>query len=421
MFRNLSGGIVNTPIMTIILSLAGILIVFVPPVLLLAVVSPFTIRLTMNSSQQAGSVSGNLYAFSTIGSLAGTFGTAFGTIPYLGVIQTMLIWSGILIVVSVVGMLGTRKWVVGSLCALVFFGFGVADIQVSRRVHSPYGRVLWHKDTLYQYVQVVRETDGSTALVYNEGGGVQSVQRPGDALNKNDYYDDYLLLPYLTPKPTQIAVLGSAGGTIPHLLAVYDHKAFPNLQVTGVEIDPSVIPLDYRYFGVQPSDAKLVNGDARMFIRQSHQQFNVVIVDAYINQIYIPPHLSTEQFFSEIKSHLAPGGILALNVNALSTDSPLLRAFEKTLKTVYPNVYRVKARGDFNYLLLGSRQPLATHALHALSSGNPLASIADEWPVSLHPLTSKNVADGMLLTDNRAPIEMLTDSMIFAYAKHPAS
>lgn len=174
-FRNLSSGIMNTPVLTIVLSLVGIVLVFVPPVFLLAMVSPFAIRLTSHTSDSAGKVAGNLYAFSTLGSLFGTFRTAFGTIPYLGVVQTLLIWSGVLIVISAFGLRRAMRVNVGSVSIVMLVAFATGDVKVSTGVHSPYGKVLWSKDTLYQYVQVVRQRDGATALIYNEGGAAYSL------------------------------------------------------------------------------------------------------------------------------------------------------------------------------------------------------------------------------------------------------
>lgn len=418
-FGNLSSGIMSTPVTMIVLSLIAILLVFAPPVFLLAMVSPFTIRLTTRDFKESGKVAGNLYAFSTIGSLVGTFGTAFGTIPFLGVVQTLICWSLVLIVISIVGL--SRRAQIGSISLVVFTALTVGDILTSQTNRSPYGKVVWHKDTLYQYVQVVKQSDNSMALIYNEGGGVQSVHRPGDALGPGDYYDDYLMLPFLLPYPKQVAILGSAGGTIPHLLSVYDKFYFPQMKVTGVEIDNAVIPLDYKYFGLRSQDATLVNEDARVFIRQTPVHYDIVVVDAYMNQIYIPPHMSTEQFFEEIQSKLTPTGILALNVNAVSQKSTLLLSFEKTLQQVYPYVYRVRARGDFNYLLIASAHPLSTNDFSAYDLSSALRSIAGDWPARLKPLTSRDVSGGMILTDNRAPVEMLTDSMIFDYAKHSSS
>jgi predicted membrane-bound spermidine synthase len=414
-FPMLSGGILGTPLLVIVSSFFAILIVFAPPVFLLAMVSPFAIRLvTAETKGEIGKIAGNLYAFSTMGSLVGTFGTAFITIPFLGARETIFLWSAALIAISAWGLRHTRSrwWVVAVLLPLALYLLTRAPAASAEG-----SEVVWAKDTLYQYVRVIKSSDGTTSLVYNEGGGVQSVHRPGDALSPDDYYDDYLLLPFFPDDPRQVLVLGSAGGTIPRLMAKYVKPMFPGLNITGVEIDPAVIGLDERYFGLEPGDATFISQDARVFVGNTKQKYDIVIVDAYSQQIYIPFHLVTLEFFQEVRNKLTDDGLLALNVNAVSPDSKLLVAMAKTVQRAFPYSYAVKARGEYNYILLGSQRPLQTEKLQRIESGSPLEPLRREWPAQLTPLTEAQVKEGLLLTDNRAPTEMLTDSMIFGAAK----
>ncbi|UOF92318.1 fused MFS/spermidine synthase [Fodinisporobacter ferrooxydans] len=412
-FRYLSAGILGTPIFTILISFLAILLVFAPPVFLLAMVSPFAIRLVAVEPQVVGKISGKLYAFSTLGSLVGTFGTAFGTIPFWGTRETLFFWSAILIAISAWGLRHVRmgRFVSLFLMVPVFF-----YLWFHGPVKSGKG-VLWSKDTLYQFAQVIREPDGSTTLVYNEGGGIQSIRRPHDALSATDYYDDYLILPYLVSRPKDILVLGSAGGTIPRLLAKYDKPFFPQLSVTGVEIDPDIIPLDYKYFGLKPEDAKIVNQDARVFLNHTSKRYDIIIVDAYSQQIYIPFHLSTVEFFRDVRSKLQPDGIVALNVNATTPDSKLLVSMEKTVHTVFPYTYILKARGLYNYVLLGSMNPLNINQLGNMKVSGSIQPILDEWQNSVTQISEQQMRNGLVLTDNRAPVEMMTDSMIFQFVR----
>lgn len=422
-FRAMSSGILNTPIVTIVLSLIGILLVFAPPVFLLAMVSPYALRLVSGPPEVMGKVAGNLYAFSTLGSLVGTFGTAFGTLAFWGTKETLYAWSTVLILISLWGLRRTRLRYVAALCLLIPVGMygtfhGVTHTDAS---------VVWAKDTMYQFVQVAKEDDGTTYLVYNEGGGVQSIHRPNDALSVTDYYDDYLALPYLTASPqsteggtgsASVLVLGSAGGTIPHLLQRYTASDYPHLQITGVEIDPAVIPLDYQYFGLKPGEAHLVNADARAYLHHSTDRYNAIVVDAYSQQIYIPFHLSTREFFEEVRSHLQSNGLVALNVNAVGEDSKLLLSMEKTVRAVFPHTYLLKANGEYNYVIVGSVDPIQVANLRVISKESPLAPIAETWRENLREVSEADLAKGMVLTDDKAPTEMLTDSMIFGYAAH---
>ncbi|WP_412070978.1 hypothetical protein [Paenibacillus alvei] len=83
-----------------------------------------------------------------------------------------------------------------------------------------------------------------------------------------------------------------------------------------------------------------------------------MVVDCYSQQIYIPAHLSTVQFCGTLRSHISPNGLIALNVNVTTPDSPLLLAIVKTIKQVFPTTYIVKFSGQFNYIIVGAIHPL---------------------------------------------------------------
>ena len=64
--------------------LVACMALFFLPGMLMAVTSPFVIRLTARSIKHVGKTAGAVYAISTMGSIAGTLGTAFYLIPAIG-------------------------------------------------------------------------------------------------------------------------------------------------------------------------------------------------------------------------------------------------------------------------------------------------------------------------------------------------
>src|SRR5258708_1945580 len=86
-------------------SFAAVLILFVVPVTLLGMISPFAIRLSVEDPRTAGVTSGTIYAISTLGSFIGTFLPVLLTIPVLGTRLTFLLFSLILLAVALIGML----------------------------------------------------------------------------------------------------------------------------------------------------------------------------------------------------------------------------------------------------------------------------------------------------------------------------
>ncbi|MEX2645979.1 MAG: fused MFS/spermidine synthase, partial [Gaiellaceae bacterium] len=83
------------------------LVLFAPPVFVLGMVSPFAIRLALDTVGSAGEVAGRLYALSTAGSLLGTFLPALVTIPLVGT-QRTLIGSAAVLAAASSPLLGGR-------------------------------------------------------------------------------------------------------------------------------------------------------------------------------------------------------------------------------------------------------------------------------------------------------------------------
>ncbi|MCR8643155.1 fused MFS/spermidine synthase [Paenibacillus sp. N1-5-1-14] len=411
-FPLLSKGIMNTPVWVIFCSFFAVLIVFAPPIFLLAMVSPFAIRLLSGQTSDLGKVAGNLYACSTLGSLVGTFGTAMLTIPFIGAKESIYIWSAALILVSSWGL---RQWGKSWLAILVIIPLLSYYLTSGNMTMAAGEKVLWSGDTFYQFVKVTEDRQGDISLVYNEGGGIQSIKRATNALNSNDYYNDYLSLPFLVDKPRELLILGSAGGTIASSLGQYVKPQLPDLKVTGVEIDPAVVQLSYDYFGLKQEDAEIVSQDARVFINNANKKYDITIVDCYSNQIYIPAHLSTVEFFKTLKEHTTDQGLVALNINATTPDSKLLTSMIKTIDAVFPYTYMIKSSGINNYMVIGALHELDVNDLSKIDKNSPLQKLdLSRWD-QMKRVEKGQYNSALLLTDNHAPTEMLTDSMIFNF------
>ncbi|MFO7626026.1 MAG: fused MFS/spermidine synthase [Candidatus Fermentibacteraceae bacterium] len=406
LFARLSAGIMATPVNIIILAFVGVVAVFVPPVLLLAMVSPFMIRL-LAKADNTGRTAGSLYAMSTLGSIAGTLFSTLVTIPLLGTRETLFLVSGVLILLGIVG-LRQKARVMPVLLVLPLAGWLAFSGSVRRDE-----TVVHEEESVYQYLQVQRRSDGSTILVVNEGGAMQSIAREGDALRPaSTYYESYLLLPYMIGPSDEmdVLVIGSGAGTIPHWLAVHVRPDIPGLRTDAVEIDRRAAELGYQWFNTQRDDARMIISDGRTYIGNTSRTYDIIITDTYSNQIYIPFHLTTVEYFTELRAHLNSGGAVAMNVNALSEDSDLIQALGATLYEVFPLVYIVHVSNDYNFMLIASEYPLHAPSADSMAVWNPvLEETARLFEPIFKPFDPK---DGLILTDNRAPVEFLTDMMI---------
>lgn len=406
LFPWLSAGITATPLNIILLALAGVLALFVPPVLLLAMVSPFMIRL-LARADNTGRTAGSLYAVSTLGSIAGTLLSTLVTIPLLGTRETLFLVSAVLMLLGISGRRRGAR-IMPALLLLPLAGwlvYGGAVRSDPTLVHQ--------EESVYQYLQVHSRSDGSTILVVNEGGAMQSIAREGDVLRPaSTYYESYLLLPYMTVSTAEprVLVIGSGAGTIPHWLAVHVRPDIPGLRTDAVEIDGRAVELGHRWFNTARDDADFIVSDGRAFIENSKEMYDVIISDTYSNQIYIPFHLATREYFTALRDHLEGGGLVAMNVNALNEDSELLQAIGTTLCEVFPLVYIVHVSNDYNFMLIASEYPVHPPSPDSMAVWNPvLEETARVFEPAFKPFNPEN---GLILTDNRAPVEFLTDMMI---------
>ena len=149
LFSGLTAGIRSTPANVIVLSFLGIVAVFVPPVFVLAMVSPFMVKL-LARSDNTGRTAGSLYAISTLGSIFGTLTPTLVSIPLLGTRETLFICSGVLILLGGLG-LGRRRAAVFLLLLLPAAGWILSGHAVKRLNH-----VIHEEESSYQYLQVQR-------------------------------------------------------------------------------------------------------------------------------------------------------------------------------------------------------------------------------------------------------------------------
>jgi spermidine synthase len=380
-------------------SFFGVLLLFAPPVILLGMVAPFAIRLAVTDVSSAGAVAGRLYAVSTVGSLLGTFASALLTIPLIGTQRTLLA-SATLIALSGALLLGTRWLLVAAgVAALIAIPPGAVKAKAG---------LLYEDESRYQFIQVV-ERDDARRLYLDEGLAVHSIWRP-DTVLTGGVWDMFLTVPPLLGRPVEsVAILGNAGGTTARAFGVF----YPQARIDGVEIDPDVTKAGRRYLGLEDNPRLEVHtADARPFLRSREDRYDLIFVDAY-RPPYVPFYLATQEFFELVRERLAPGGIIALNVAMVPGDERLVDGVGGTLATEFPAVAAWPAL-RFNQLVLGFTDP---------PSRRELDRRLGTAPVRLQPLTRLLAEELEPLepaddpwTDDRSPVEWITDRMIVDYA-----
>jgi len=379
-------------------SFLACVVLFVPSVLLLGMVTPFAIRIGIREMDRAGSTAGRIFALSTAGSLLGTFMPPLVTIPLIGTQRTLL-GAAALIAAAAALLLGIRWLVV----AVILAGL----IAIPPGAVKAAAGLIYEKESRYQFVQVV-ERNEARLLYLNEGYAVHSIWRPNAVLTGGEW-DMFLTVPPLVGRPIKrIAVLGNAGGTTARAFGVY----YPAAEIDGVEIDPQVNAVAERYFGLADNPhLTVVAADARPFLQAADERYDLIFIDAY-RQPYVPFYLATADFFKLCRDRLAPDGIVALNVSTVPGDDRLSRSIAGTLATQFPLVMKWPAL-RFNQLVLGFAERTDLQLLAARAAGAP----RDILPLSRLLIGAWTEVAPMsdYWTDDRAPVEWITDRMIVSY------
>jgi spermidine synthase len=383
-------------------SLFGVLALVAVPVVLLGAVAPYAIRLSVRTVEESGAVAGRLYAISTFGSLVGVFVSALVTIPFLGTRRTFLAFALALALVGVLGL--GRRWAAAPLVLIVLIAVPVGTVKGSGGA-----RVIWERETPYQYARVTEDSGGRRELELNEGQAVHSVYRP-DTVLTGDYWDGFLVLPFAarTQAPRRVAILGNAAGTTARAYG----RFFPAARIDGVEIDQALTEVGRERFGMDNPRLRTFAQDARPFLaRQDDGRYDAIFVDTY-RQPYIPFYLATREFFELARDKLAPGGVVVVNVGHPRDSRRLERVLAATMREAFPAVLRDPIE-DTNVLLVGTAARGAGAArLRAAPLHPELRPIALAEARHLAP----GLPGGDVYTDDRAPVEWLIDSSIVEYA-----
>src|SRR5512142_2896328 len=87
--------------------------------------------------------------------------------------------------------------------------------------------------------------------------------------------------------------------------------------------------------------------DGRWGLEQSPYKYDIIAVDAY-RPPYIPPHLTTKEFFQIAVNHLTENGVLAINVCRAPNDRLLINDLAATIRTVLPSTHVIDIPNTFN-------------------------------------------------------------------------
>lgn len=396
---------------------ASIFVLLAAPIILMGMVSPFALRLSVLDSRQAGRTAGNLSASATAGSVVGTFLPDLILVSLIGTSRTFLLFSTILVLWGLAGMIfyGSYRralaycWMPVALVLILMFGLPGSQKNTPGQI--------FETESAYNYIEVLQR-DGFTLLRLNEGQGVHSVYSP-DILDYQGPWEQFLAAPFLNPdfqvqNVKRIAIIGLAAGTF----ARQATAVFGPVPIDGFEIDPKIIEVGRKYFDMNMPNLNAYAMDGRWGLANSHQKYTVIGVDAY-RPPYIPPHLTSQEFFTSAREHLDENGVVVINVGRSPTDRRLVDDLSTTLRSVFPSVFVMDVPNSFNSIIYATAQP--SDILNLARNFARLDKDASVHPLLLDSMRRVIVyqqptpAAGRVYTDDLSPIEWITNGMVLSF------
>ncbi len=396
---------------------AATLILFSIPITLLAVTSPFVIRLLVDDPSRAGNVAGDVYALSTLGSVIGAFLPTLALFPLIGVTLSFLLFSGIMLTVALFGLwqvTGFRAAVPFLLMPLFLSALAAAN---DYRIKSTPGQI-YETESAYNYIEVL-EVDGTRYLRLNEGQGVHSQYHPG-VFFYGGPWEQFSVAPlfnnphFETGQVERMAIIGLAAGTA----ARQATEIYGPIPIDGWEIDPKIIEVGQTYFNMTLPNLNAYAADGRWGLEHSPYKYDIIAVDAY-RPPYIPPHLTTREFFQICANHLTEDGVLAINIGRAPNDRRLIDDLSTTIRTALPSTHVMDLPNTFNSILFATKQPTApdnlAFNLTALQANPNAPRLLLEAATVTYTSLQPDSSGGTVYTDDRSPIEWVTNSLVLNF------
>ena len=278
---------------------------------------------------------------------------------------------------------------------------------------AAHSNVVHEERSLYRNI-IVDETHDLRCLKFN----TKSSQTSQSYMYKNN--PDKLVFNYtkltfasllVTDNPKNVLIIGLGGGTLSNVI----HALYPAAKIHNVEIDPAVLKVARNYFNFIENDAVTSSvQDGRIFIKRAaikKQKYDWIILDAF-NGDYIPEHLLTKEFFEEVKSVLAEGGVIAANT---FSSSKLYEHESATYHAVFGDFINVSRANRSNRIILAGVNSMPTEAQinQRIKALNPRLKKydVDLKAISTYMQSTKNKQDWpantKVLTDQYSPANLL--------------
>ena len=382
--------------LSIIVSAVALLI---PPLFMMGTISPLIIAELSEKNNNAGYVSGSIYAISTLGGILFTFLYGFYIIPTFGLKFPALYTGASFSLIPVIIFVLKRKYNYVAIWLAVIIASGylshkkhtVIGIEIKYQQEGMLGRV-----TVADYIPLDSNSieNGRVLMINNVVQGYENKGKGNSYLF--EYHHIFIdIIEKNYPKGACVSALGLGTGTIPNIL----YKK--NYCVEVCDIDERIHTVAKDYFNFDPN-IKVCIDDARHYINNLERNFDVIVIDIFKGE-ESAPHLITLESFLEMKKHLNTDGVIMFNINGY-IDGSIGKGNRSLLKTLN------QAGFNFKVLPQGYNDTIPDQRnlfIIAATNTNKLDSIMKPYNNQLIPNSSIDLQNAVVFTDDIPQAEVL--------------
>ena len=268
-----------------------------------------------------GNYTGKIMAWGTIGSVLGSLASTLLLMPLIGVNYTIML--GALLSASAAIMVKPKLKVIIISAAILIPTYIINCNtfllkQHKMLVNSEISTILITDDGERKWMVM----DGITMSIFNK--------KDRTSAEYMNYINDNFIYSMPRDKKRNILILGAGGFTA----GLNDN--FHNY--TFVDIEKALKDVTEKQFLMEPltPNKTFVAQDAMPFLKNAIQKYDLILLDVYSNSYQIPEGFITVEFMERIKSRVADGGIILMNViGSTNFSDDYSRVFDNTFHSVF--------------------------------------------------------------------------------------
>lgn len=390
-------------------------VLFFVPSFVLGMLSPYAVALEQREAkgQGVGTTAGQIFFFSTVGSIAGSLLAGFALIPFFGVSGIII---GVGIVLFLLGIIPVTIYGMPRNFTVVTVLLAGGTLLLATSGQPSQGNVLYVRDGLYEKIVI---GDGTyygrpARFLKQDTNGSAAIFLDSEEL-AFDYTKYYALHNIFVPKVSRALVMGGGAYSIPKALL----KDLPDAKIDVSEIEPSLVGLSKKYFGLK-DDPRLTHyiEDGRRMLHDSEYRYDLIFSDVYHSMYSIPPHFTTVEFMKLAHQRLTSDGVFIANlIGSTATGGPsFIWSQIKTMQQAFPQVYVFAVvspteESAQNIIAVGSNSAKRLDMNDPRWRANSYQVVRD---ISGHYINTERLvlADYPVLTDNYAPVDYLTAKVL---------